>query len=512
MSARNVVLKNIAWNWGGMTCDAVAAFILTPFLVHRLGDTVYGLWILIGSLSSYFGLLDLGVRASVGRFAAYHRAKGDRAAVDATVSTSLAISSAVGLLVLATTAGVVWIFFGVFDVPADRASAVRVALVLVCVNLAVSFPLNIFDGTLWAAQRFDLLNGVDIPATGLRVALSYYAVERGYGLVGLAVLTLAITLTSGLVKVLLSFREDRDLRIGTAHVSRESARELFGYGLCNFAITVTRMTRAQMSPFLIGSLMGLPMVTVYSIAKRLYDYAERVVGSASGVVAPMATALHAQERQDRQRGLFIEGGRFCMAFALFFLTAFALLGKPFILLWVGPKLLQAAALLVILTAGECLPLSQSITGCILMGMGRPKLVTWLFVVELAIGLPLAAALAGPWGLTGVCFALAMSGTIFRGVALLVYGCRVVGVPLSRYFARSLLPPVLLAIIPALALSGAVAWRPPDRWPSFFAHAVLFTTLYALSCLPLLGRDRLGSLLRMARIDRFRREVVGVEGD
>ena len=512
MSVRNVVLKNIAWNWGGMACDAAAAFAITPFLVHRLGETGYGLWILIGSLSSYFGLLDLGVRASVGRYAAFYRAKGDRAALNATVSTSLAISSAVGLLVLAATFGVVWIFFGAFEVPPDRASAVRLALILVCVNLAVSFPLNIFDGTLWAAQRFDLLNGVDIPATGLRVALTYYAVEGGYGLVGLAVLTLVITLSSGLVKVLLSFREDRRLRVGVEYVSLESARELFGFGLCNFAITLTRMTRAQMSPFLIGTLLGLPLVAVYSIAKRLFDYAERVVGSATGVVAPMATTLHAQERHGRQRAMFVEGGRYCMAFSLFFLTAFTLLGKPFFLLWVGPKLSQAATLLLILTAGECLPLSQSITGSMLMGMGRLKVLTWLFVIELAVGLPVAAFLAGPWGLAGVCFAFAATGTIFRGIAVMAYGSRVAKVPLSHYLVRALLPPVLVAAIPASALLGVVTWKPPDSWPSFFTYAAFFTALYTLSCVPLLDRERLASLVQVAQVSLGRRRIVGGKAD
>jgi O-antigen/teichoic acid export membrane protein len=267
-----------------------------------------------------------------------------------------------------------------------------------------------------------------------------------------------------------------------------------------------------MSPFLIGSLMGLPMVTVYSIAKRLYDYAERVVGSATGVVAPAATALHAQERHAQQRALFVEGGRYCTAFSVFFLIAFALLGRPFFLLWVGPKLLQAATLLLIVTAGECLPLSQSITGSMLMGMGRLKVFTWLYVVELAVGLPLAAALAGPWGLVGICLALAATGTVFRGLAVMAYGCRVAGVSVSDYVVRSLLPPVLLAVLPGAALWGAVAWRAPDRWPSFFAYAALFTALYALSCLPLLGRERLASLLQVARVALSRREVVGGEID
>jgi O-antigen/teichoic acid export membrane protein len=240
------------------------------------------------------------------------------------------------------------------------------------------------------------------------------------------------------------------------------------------------------------------MVTVYSLAKRLFVYAERVVGSASGVVAPAAAALHAQERHARQRALFLEGGRYCMAFSVFFLTAFALLGKPFFLLWVGPNLSEASTLLLILTAGECLPLSQSITGSMLMGMGRLKAITWLYVVELAVGLPLAAAVAGPWGLVGICLALAATGTVFRGFAVIAYGCHVAGESPIRYLVRALLPPLLLAAIPALSLFGAVSWRSPDSWTRFFAYAVLYAMLYAVSCIPLVGVERIWSSIRPVR--------------
>ena len=44
-----------------MATTMVAGFVTTPFLVRRLGDTNYGLWIVIASFTSYFGMLDLGV-------------------------------------------------------------------------------------------------------------------------------------------------------------------------------------------------------------------------------------------------------------------------------------------------------------------------------------------------------------------------------------------------------------------------------------------------------------------
>lgn len=49
------------WNIAGMAVGILAGFVVAPFLVRRLGETSYGLWIPIGSLTGYFGLLDLGV-------------------------------------------------------------------------------------------------------------------------------------------------------------------------------------------------------------------------------------------------------------------------------------------------------------------------------------------------------------------------------------------------------------------------------------------------------------------
>src|SRR5262245_37221296 len=104
MSSKHVVARNVLWNWAGMATYMLAGFVVAPFLVHHLGETNYGLWILIASLTGYFSLLDLGVGGSVGRNVAFHRAKNDQDAVNAIVSTALALLSGVALLALAGTA------------------------------------------------------------------------------------------------------------------------------------------------------------------------------------------------------------------------------------------------------------------------------------------------------------------------------------------------------------------------------------------------------------------------
>ncbi len=48
---RHRLAGNVIWNWAGLSVTVLTGFVLAPYLVHHLGDTVYGLWILIASMS-----------------------------------------------------------------------------------------------------------------------------------------------------------------------------------------------------------------------------------------------------------------------------------------------------------------------------------------------------------------------------------------------------------------------------------------------------------------------------
>ena len=69
-------------------------------------------------------------------------------------------------------------------------SAPRLALALVGLNLALWLPLNVFDATLWAYQRFDLINIIEIISVAIRTTLTFALIGNGYGIVTLAWLNL----------------------------------------------------------------------------------------------------------------------------------------------------------------------------------------------------------------------------------------------------------------------------------------------------------------------------------
>jgi O-antigen/teichoic acid export membrane protein len=208
-------------------------------------------------------------------------------------------------------------------------------------------------------------------------------------------------------------------------------------------------------------------------------------------LTPLATALHAGRQHNQQQRLFLEGGKYCLALELFFFTLFVWLGQAFIGLWIGHKLDYAWQLLVILALGEVLPMSQWLSYSLVLGMGRHKVLAWLSIAETVVVLGLALALVRPFGLLGVCAAVAVPGAFFRGVCQMVYACRLLKVPLRTYLASAFVPAILTAAGPAAALGLLTRWHEPETWAGLVAYTAAFGALYlALAGVGLIGVERI----------------------
>jgi O-antigen/teichoic acid export membrane protein len=488
---KRLVARNVIWNWAGMANQMLVGFVVAPFLVHRLGDSRYGLWVLIASMTGYFDLLDLGVRGSVGRNIAFFRAKNDHAGVNALLSTALAVLVGVAVLVLLGTLALAVGFFHLFDVPDADGPSVRLALLIVGINLALTFPLSVFDATLWAMHRFDVLNAIDIPVALLRAGLTFWWIGSGNGLVAMALITVLTTVLAAVIKAILSFRLDRNLNVRLRWINREAARSLFGYGLWYFLLSTGRRITPQVSPLVIGARLGVGFVTPQNIAARLTGYASSLLISATGVMTPVAAGLHAEDNHEKQRTLFLEGGKICLAFVLFFVTLFLFLGKPLIELWMGPDKEAASKLLIIMALGEIVPMSQWITYSVVLGMGRHRELAYFFLLENVLAIVLALALVGSFGLVGVCVAVAIPGALCRGLCQLVYGCRLVKVSFGTYAGRVLIPALVTAALPVTALAVVTRLKSPTSWVELLVYTAIFGVFYlGMGLVTLIGYGRL----------------------
>src|SRR6266436_1016973 len=75
--SRTLIAKSVVSNWSYLSLNVLVAFWMTPFVVHHLGDSSYGIWALVLQLTGYLGVVDVGLRSALVRFVARFQALGD---------------------------------------------------------------------------------------------------------------------------------------------------------------------------------------------------------------------------------------------------------------------------------------------------------------------------------------------------------------------------------------------------------------------------------------------------
>jgi O-antigen/teichoic acid export membrane protein len=468
---------NIIANVAGIVVNMISGLLVMPYLIQRLGSTTYGLWILIGTLTGYFGVLDLGVPAAVGRLIAIHRARREPAHINVVMSTAFVLLFIVSLGVCVATWIALGLFPALFTVPASSALDVHYSLILVGLNLALVFPSSVFSGLLWGYERFDLQNAVDIPTLALRTVLSLTMVSTAMPLTSLGAIVLVLTSLGSVAKMLVCFKLVPHLQLSLKHVQRNKIREIFSISSWMSVISWSRTLIPQIAPTIIGARLGSASVTTFMVARQLVVYANIFSISATQVMTPGATGAYATNAAGTQRRLFIEGGKFAYALTIFFVAGLLCLGMPFIHWWQHG--LQDAAYwpLVILILGESLPMSQWLTYSVLLGAGRQRMLAFLALSEGLICVPLILGLIGKGRIAGVCIGVAVAGFLARGVFQWLYGSRLLQVSLGSYVRQVFLPVTLAAIPSVAALYVAVAALQPISFASVFALAMAYAILF-----------------------------------
>jgi O-antigen/teichoic acid export membrane protein len=204
---------NVLANWTRYFVTLVVNFFLSPLIVIHLRSSAYGMWALLGTLTAYLGLLDLGIRSAVTRYVARSDGQGDRMTATRVASTALGIFTATSGLALVASMVLGLAAPMMFHIPAEYRGATIVVAILAGASTAVALLNGVFGGVIVGLQRFDLLCGVDVATTLARAALVLGVLAHGGGLVELACAQFLASLVGAVLTVWLGRRIYPGLRL-----------------------------------------------------------------------------------------------------------------------------------------------------------------------------------------------------------------------------------------------------------------------------------------------------------
>ena len=469
------MIRSICFNYVGMIITGLVGFLLTPVLIHGLGDYHYGMWILVASIVDYYGLADLGIRFTLQRHVARFKGTDQRLALDRTFMTALVMSLGVsGLILLVTVGSARWlpVMFRVSG--PDRTLFVRV-LLLLGTSFVVALPGKVLGAYLCGLQRFDLYNLVGTGTTIVQAILLLWALHLGYGIEGCAAVTLLVGVLSLAAYWTLVKAADPGATLDLRQTSWGEMRELFNFGVYVFVSQVGDLFRFRLDSLVIARWLNLSLVTHFNVAARLVEYFRYV---SAAIVGPLITEMSSLDGQDKEEGLqdlFLRSTRCTALLSLFVGALLCVNGAALFSVWLGNSFVSSYAVLVTLAVARTGATLQSPSMVLLLARGRHRALGWWTLGEGLVNLILSIHWAKKFGMLGVAMGTAVPMILFRLVVQPWYTLRVARVSVSRYFSESLARPliVLALFMVVVRLTSPV---PAHQTVVTLAAAVLWQTL------------------------------------
>ncbi|HTM57397.1 MAG TPA: polysaccharide biosynthesis C-terminal domain-containing protein [Candidatus Udaeobacter sp.] len=475
------VLRNVVTNYLRLFSAGVIGFLLTPIMVHGLGDGGYGLWVTIFSLTGYFGLIDQGIRPSLVRYVSRDHARGDREGLSRTLSSAILLYTGAGLVIFAATIGAAALCDRWFHIAPEHVATARAVVMLAGTSLAIGLPFGVFGATLSGLQRYDIANAIGI-GIGVVRALAFVAVLRLHGgLLGLAWASLAVNVLGHLLSWSAVARLLPGLPVGQRFVDRAHLRLIGSYSGFAFVGALASSIAFQTDALVITTFLGATLVTPFALAAGLVENARWLVQAATFVLSPAASELDTLGEKDKLHAMVLAGSKYSVLVSWPVLLGLIVFGDNLIRTWVGARYAttaplsavlhahgpsaSAAQILILLAVPTLIALPQSSAASILYGVGRHRGVVALSILNALMNLALSILWVRPFGIAGVALGTALPLAVVSGLATLIYTCRALDLPLARFAWQGLIRPalaVLAFVLPALALQWK--WRPLGWWP------------------------------------------------
>jgi O-antigen/teichoic acid export membrane protein len=395
----------------------ISNLFLLPYIVHSLGNEYFGgIWVIVGALTAYMGLVDLGIGMSFIKFISEYYTKGEESSMLEVVNTGIAVYAVVGMILLLSTWLLGEVILRLVGVPesimVDAVFVLRVAILVLLISNLMSPVTSVLTGL----QRMDINAYISIVGQLLNIFGTIAVLSAGFGIRGLILNSLAITVINCSCLAWFAFRLVPALKLGLRYCRKAMVKKFLGYGANLQVSKLAQIILFQTDRILALRLFGQNVATYYDIGARLSNTARSITSLSISALVPAVAELDARQHHDAIMMLYKRGSKYVAVTATFlfvFLCAFA---PQIVRLWMGEQYLAAASVVRLLVVGYYLNIITGVASSLAAGLGKTEferrygIFTSVFNIVAIVGLSL---LLGPNGIAlGTSLSLMVGGTYF----------------------------------------------------------------------------------------------------
>ena len=459
----------------------LVGLLYIPFMLRMMGSSEYGLYSIAVSVIAYLTILDLGFGNAIVRYTAKFRAEGKIEEQYRMFGMFFLLYCGIGLIALAIGGALCWNaekFFGA-SMTTYEIGRTQIILLLMVVNLAITFPFSLFGSIITAYEKFIFLKIVMITRIILNTATMIVLLNYGYKAVAMVVVTTIFNLLT-LACNYWFCKSKLNIKLKFGKFQWGFLKEVSIYSFWIFLSTIMDCIYWNSGQFMLGIFSGTAAVAIFAIAIQLQQMYMGFSTAIYGVFLPKVTAMTATNANDQAvSNLFIKIGRIQYSVMILVLTGFFLFGRQFIHLWAGPNYDEAYIIALLLFIPLTIPYIQNMGIIILQARNQMKFRCLLYLAISLVCLGTQVPLAKHYG--GIGCACAIAGALMLGQIIImnIYYQKKQKLDIISFWkeiAKMSIVPILLTIIGYKTLTHYTL----DSVPKL----IIGITLYLIVYLPL----------------------------
>lgn len=470
-----------------MFLGAFISIIYTPLMLDLLGQSEYGLYNTVSSTIAMLSLLSLGFNSGYIRFFSKYKKNNDFESIWKLNGLFLIIFSIIGMIALVCgmyLSNNLNIVFASGLTFAEYQTA-RKLMILLSVNMAVSFPMSVFTNIISANEEFIFLKTIGVLKTVISPLITVPLLLMGYKSIAMVVVTMAVAIICDTIYVYYVLKKLR-YKFIFHNFERGLFRTLFGYTFFIALNMIVDQINWSVDKILLGRFHGTMSVAIYSVGYALFQYYMMFSSAISSVFTPKIHRIIDETRHEtiaqRQKltELFTKVGRIQFIILMLVGTGILFFGKDFVTkYWAGVEYHDSYYVTIILSFAATIALIQNVGIEIQRALNLHQFRSFVYAIMAFINLIISIFLCQKYGAIGSAIGTGLSLIIANGLIMNIYYHKKCNVNIIYFWknimklSKGLILPLVFGVLCSISISTLNIWH-------YLFCIIAYTGIYCLS--------------------------------
>lgn len=359
----NQLKIGVVLSYVSMIVQNIIAIVYTPVMLRLLGQSEYGLYQLVYSVVSYLGLLSFGFGSAYVRFYSRYKVKDDQEGIAKLNGMFMIVFNIIAIIALLAGGVLVGNVNNLFSksLTANEINTATILMILMVINLAISFPSSVFDSFVTAHECYFFQRVISLLQTVLNPFLTLPLLVMGYKSISLVVVTTILTVSKFIINYWYCIKKLR-MRFIFHNMNFSLLKEIGVFSFYIFINMIVDQINWSVDKFILGVFSGTTAVAIYAVGGQINTMYMSLSTSISSVFIPRVNKIVARDENNNEEltELFTRVGRIQFIILAMVIGGFIVVGKYFINVWAGTDYNKAYYVALLLIIPVTVPLTQNL--------------------------------------------------------------------------------------------------------------------------------------------------------